>query len=93
VISDGKRVITAMKFVVVNHEPPSRDLACSACARPLRSRLRPARADPAAVLRIRLAVPTLVGGFEADTETGEVGYAKVALGFGCLPPMISRLTV
>ena len=28
---------TAMKFVMVNHEPPSRDSACSACARPLRS--------------------------------------------------------
>lgn len=26
-----------MKFVVVNHEPPSREAACSTCSRPLRS--------------------------------------------------------
>lgn len=26
-----------MKFVVVNHEPPSREAACSSCSQPLRS--------------------------------------------------------
>lgn len=26
-----------MKFVVVNHEPPSREAACSSCSRPLQS--------------------------------------------------------
>ena len=26
-----------MKFVVVNHEPPARDVACSTCSQPLRS--------------------------------------------------------
>lgn len=26
-----------MKFVVVNHEPPSREAACSTCSRPLQS--------------------------------------------------------